>query len=177
MKRRLVIIAILGSICLSSIPVYASLDDVNNFLSEYGSDTSSHYTEEYINDSISNKTLFIRKSVGANDSEGVDPIKEREIFAELSKQDWFDYNNIYCITFGADSSLFISFNEYDIKNGTVLISGSPIKYPWLINTEDELTGDAKKFIGRVVQELLQYNIDHSIDLGIGSGGEDALKNI
>lgn len=186
MKKKIFITCLISGLAFSCTPVYASLDEVNNFLAEYSSDSVSFYTEEFSNenynytkefDNSKRKTLFVRVAISDSAYDLVE--QEDEIFAELAKQDWFDYASISCITFASDPGIFVNLHNYYIENGTVSSYGTggyiDAGKPWLIKTENELNSDTKKFLGRVAQELLQYNIDSVINLGIGTGGEDSLK--
>lgn len=83
------------------------------------------------------------------------------------------FRTIYDSVSASEEFSLIDFSAIDIVDKTEIIHGKKEAYDYSKNVE--LDKDTKKFIGRVVQELMQYNIDTTINLNIGNGGEDMMR--
>ena len=153
----------------------SNLDKVKEFLDNYGSDENTFYVEEYPF-SKDTKQLFVRISATKDDLNinGLNIIDNKsKYFMEMTKQDWFDYEMITCIMFSRDG-VSGSYNEYYVNTG-IKVNSWGEAYPWIVNTEDDLSQETILFLGRVAQELISCNIDASISLEIGIGGEENLS--
>lgn len=174
-----VLTVVLMSITLIGMTAKAEeteIDKVREFLLNCSSDADTFYVEEYPNLS-DRKDLFVRISAVPEDiiiDSKYDIVsKEDDFLAEMAKQEWFDYDVIYCIFFSENSG-FMNFNKYFVNRG-IKSWWDGTFHPWIINTENDLPEDTKLFLGRVAQELLQYNIDTGVNLNIGMGGEEDLS--
>lgn len=154
----------------------SNLDKVKEFLDDYGSDENTFNVEEYpfLEDA---KQLFVRISATKDDL-SINRLNiidnKNKYFMEMTKQDWFDYEAITCILFSRDGGSS-SYNEYYVNTG-IKVNSEGEAYPWIIiNTEDDLSQETILFLGRVAQELIKSNIDASISLDIGIGGEENLS--
>lgn len=151
--------------------VNASTERVFDYLRDYGSSDDTFYVEEYPEE------LFIRISAKKEDVEfggKYDLVSNRSsIFANMVSEEWFDYSRIYCIMFSENTG-YMSFDTFYVKRGIRELSGGTLR-PWIIKTESDLPQETKLFLGRVAQELLRYNIDTSVDLEIGVGGEENIS--
>lgn len=175
MKELLVILFLGIAIQTTASAADSSIDKAKEFLNQYGSDNDTFYVEEYPFSNES-KQLFVRISASKDDLNinGRDIIgNKNRYFIEMTKQDWFDYAIITCILFSRNSGLS-SYDEYYVNTGIRKRSDGKL-YPWIISTEEELPQETKLFLGRVAQELLEYNIGNGINLGIGTGGEEELS--
>lgn len=83
------------------------------------------------------------------------------------------FRTIYDSVSPSEEFLSIDFSTIDTAERIEIIHGKKEAYDY--GKDIELDKDTKKFIGRVVQELMQYNIDTTINLNIGNGGEDMMK--
>ena len=171
MKRVIVAATVMASL-VTVTPVMASIDQVNEYLADYSSDTISFYAEEYCGENVS--CLFVRVSLPREES--LDYVKQsHEMLRNMAYQDWFDYNDIYSLVFASDSGRLLLDVTYDVDNGTETSNMGTNLFPWLIKNGDDLDSDTKKFIGRTAEELMQYNINPMVNLGIGTGGENSLE--
>lgn len=170
--KKIVVAATTAASLVTATSVMASIDQVNEYLSDYSSDTISFYTEEYCGEKRS--CLFVRVSLPWE--EAVDYIKQsHEMFGNMASQDWFEYDMIYSMIFSDNAGKLMLDTTYDVKNGTETSNMGTNLFPWLIKSGEDLDSDTKKFICRIAEELMQYNINPMVSLGIGTGGEDSLE--
>ena len=176
MKR--VLTVLLMSITLIGITAKAEeteIDKVREFLLNCSSDADTFYVEEYPSH-IGDKELFIRIAAVPEDiitNSEYDLVTKRDnFFAEMAKQDWFDYGRISCLMFSRKSGL-MSFNEYYVERGVYSLQDGTLR-PWIIKTESDLPQENKLFLGRVAQELLLNNISGAV-LETEKGWEEKLS--
>lgn len=83
------------------------------------------------------------------------------------------FRTIYDSVSASEEFLSINFSTIDTVDRTEIIHGKKEAYDY--SKDVELDKDTKKFIGRVVQEIMQYNIDTTVNLNIGNGSEDMMR--
>lgn len=175
--KKLIIFAI-ALMMFACVPVSAEdseLDKAREFLSDKSSDPDTFLVEEYPVRG-GGKQLFVRIAAVPEDTvEGSEHdllYGADDMFAEMANQEWFDYISIMCISFSRTTG-YMNYVSYYAVNGTK-VKPYGVRTAWLINTEDDIEEEKLRFLGRVAQELVDYNINGSIYLDIGNGGEDNL---
>ncbi len=177
-KKLIMLFALFGSF-ISSTTAYASIEDVNTFLSQYAKGDNAFYTEEFSGEDISgtkSKSLIVRTDLAKIN---IEPNSTENIFSEMVSQDWFDYTTICNINVNSSIGSMASTYYYDIASGTKISSSSDcplsMRSPWIIKTESDITVDERTFIMRIAQEILQGNLDTSISLHIGADNESRCQ--
>lgn len=175
MKKKIALV--IGVILLFSMNciAYASVDDVNSFLSDYQTENNTFLIEEHCSADNNTKTLFIQANLSydTKDDKYMNFVNnERDIFKEMSTKEWFDYEVIYLLNFSGNSGRVYDFKEYNLSEGTLIAYGyeNVIKLPWIIKTKEELDDSTINFLGNVTEELLFYHVDDYI--GENPGGID-----
>ena len=175
MKKFAIVSAIVTCAISTSAPVYANVDDVNAFLSQYASSDNAFYVEEFSgedSEGMKHKSLIVRTDLSELN---IDPSNTEEIFTNMVSQNWFDYTGIYNINVSSVIGSIAPTYFYDIETGTKIDSSSEhpssMRFPWIIKNEGNLTDDERRFLLRIAQEILQGSVDTSISLNIGSDNE------
>lgn len=175
--KKIFSIILLLMVAFPTCTAKASTEQVRDYLRNYGADDDTFYVEEYENNVLGQKDLFIRifekqEDIQKNEENTIYS-EQNKILAEMAKTDWFDDGTIYCIVF-CDTMGMMRYNQYYVDRGVSSWSDGTL-HPWIINTENDLPQEKILFLGRVAQELLQYNIGGGVNLAIGSGGENNLS--
>lgn len=178
MNKKICLITATLLFVFNSTNVFASVDDAISFLGDYQTENNVFKIEEHCSEDNGTKTLFIQANLSYDieDDKYMDFVNnERDIFREMSNQDWFDYESIYLINFSKTHGKFSDFKEYNISEGTLTAYGyeNVTKLPWIINEKEELDDSLVLFIGNVTKEILHSNINDYLDSN--PGGIDSSK--
>lgn len=173
MSRKHLLVAL--AVLLCPLSVSATVEEVQQYLAPYCSESDNLQVQAYPNDDQGfYKTLFIKIDY-STDAETVLRHNDLEIIRDMVLQEWFDYDVVQLLLCPWNMYVgAVDFREYETDRGIARYYKSNTIRPLLVRQKEELDKDTKKFIGRVAQELLNYN-NISASLNITGGGEDNLE--